>query len=225
MSDSQALERCLLDTQSAYACKHATMRDAVLSHLHRDDLTTTGCRNHQVLTPNAYAIARKDGTQGSLPRMLEIDNGDAACPSEYAFSDADPDETFCVRRGVDEVLDLGGGLRYHLVALTYYNTHHYVASVRLQGQWYRYDDLGFASVHATATTTRATQHRTTKTHLIATTFTDAATPPKGFHHRSYVYSLDGPHPGPAAMHAIDWSAFTAPQYNNIGILGWSDDES
>jgi hypothetical protein len=221
-----ALDRELLDKQLTYVRYNETMTEAILSHLHRNDFTQWPCNKHSGNLA-AYTIAYKDGARARLPRMLEMENGDAACPSEYALTAADPNAVFSLGKGLQETVELGPGLEYRLVGLTFYTPAHYTASVFLRGEWYRYDDLGFATKKTTAPKTRAatsTNTVTTRAHLIPTTFRDAVTPPEGFHHRSYVFTLIGELPAGVRVQGIDWTLYADPQYSNMGMLAASDDE-
>jgi hypothetical protein len=195
----------------AYAKSHGSMTDAVLSHLHRDDLTHVPCQNHTTDRPDAYTTKVKDGAQAHLPRMLELDNGDMGINYPAVGS------IFTLENNLEEYIDIGHGLAYRLIALTYYNRNHYVASVLLQGTWYKYNDMGHAPT--TPNTPR------TSNHLIACTFREAATPPDGFHHRSYVFSLtDVDHPGVRALQQVAWEKYAAPVYSNLAMLVGSDNE-
>jgi hypothetical protein len=214
MSDNDALSRCLLDRQKAYKREHTTMKEAILSHIHRNDFTQVNCGNHggdtEEVRMAAYTIKLKVGSKAQLPRMLELDNGDMGI--SYCVKGS----MFTLDTGLTQTVDLGGGVRYQLIALTYYNANHYVASVLLNGEWYRYNDLGHK--------TRSTNYPRTAAHLLQCDYASAATPPPGFHHRSYVFSLDVEDLTVTQMESLDFTGCEDPMYVTLDMLAASDDE-
>jgi hypothetical protein len=144
MRDMDAFKRGLLDAQKAYHNTHETLRDAILTHIHRDDYTQVSCQRHaghpESVRAKAYTVKLKKGKQARLPRMIELDNGDMGVSYCVAGS------IFTLANGLTERIDLGEGVSYRMVALTYYSGQHYGASVLLAGTWYMYNDLDRAPV-------------------------------------------------------------------------------
>jgi hypothetical protein len=200
---------------TATANKHKTMEEAVLSHLHRNDFSQVNCGLHGARSgasrPDAYTVKIKVGANARLPRFLEIDNGD------MGISYPAPGTSFSAGNGLSQFLDMGDGLRYRLIALTYYNISHYVASVLLNGTWYRYNDMG----HPTGPNTPRTA-----AHLQQCRYEEACIPPPSFHHRSYVFALQGSVHNSTTQHealkAIDWKPYFDPMFGNLSMLAGSD---
>jgi hypothetical protein len=191
------------------------MRDVILSHLHRNDLTQVNCVRHgprfqegSALRPDAYTIKLKQGSRSVLPRLLELDNGDAG------FNFADAAAVFTLDNGLIERVILNDTTEYRLIAMTYYDQQHYVASVLLAGEWYMYNDLGHKSPLDDGPRSEA--------HLLKCDFQTAATPPTGFYPRSYVLARTRGIQG--AQTNLDWTPFDPPMFGNLAMLAASDTE-
>jgi hypothetical protein len=215
MSNNDARNRSLLDMQKAYRREHMTIKDAILSHILRNDFTQVNCQNHhhgdtEENRMAAFTIKLKVGSKAQLPRMIELDNGDMGV--NYCVKGS----MFTIDTGLTQIIDLGNGVRYQLIALTYYDANHYVASVVLNGERYKYNDLGHK--------TRGSNHPRTTAHSLKCEYDSAATPPAGFHHRSYVFSLDVENLTPTQMESLDFTECEDPMYVTLDMLAASDDE-
>jgi hypothetical protein len=216
------------EDEKASAKKHKSMAAAILSHLHRDDFSQVYCHRHRD-DLSAYTIRIKTGMEARLPRMLELDNGDmgvasASVPGASMYIPA-PGTTFSLANGLVEHVHLTPGptgIHYRLIAMTYYDEHHYTASVFLNDKWYRYDNAGF---HTGPDQPKTSQHL-----LPCASFQEAATPARGFHHRSYVFSRVGGTDVTQTIQQltedVDWNVYSDPMYGSLAMLAGSEcDES
>jgi hypothetical protein len=210
ISDMEAARLQVLQGAKAYGRVHGSMAEAVLSRLHRPDFTQVPCSNHPQ-RKDAFAVTIKDGPNARLPRMLELDNGSAGVMPESGAA-----AMFALRNGLIESFSVGE-LKYDLIAMTFYNGNHYTASVFLNGSWWKYNDMGHQPSKPGP--------RTEAQLIPCPDFKTAATPAKNFHHRGYIFSLVGEHPGERATEHTDWKDFEDPQFNSLDILAGSDDES
>jgi hypothetical protein len=203
--------------------KHVSMTSALLSHLHRPDFNQVACTRHKD-APHAYTVRLKVGKNSCLPRLLEFDNGDAgisiAGTSMYIPA---PGTTFACGNSLVESLQVTSGpqgVTYTCVAITYYNEAHYTASVLLNDTWYRYNNLGF---HDGPDKPRTTNHL-----MHCASFREAATPSKGFHHRSYIYSridtTDRRNTRRQLRDDVDWTLYDHPTFGSLAMLAGSEDD-
>ena len=217
ISDSVARDKGILDKASVYRRQHDNMRNLILSHLGRNDFTQIPCQQHVGhAPPHAYTVKFKIGAECILPNLLELDNLD----SHHSHTGtADPASTFAIGHELVEHVNLTPHIKYRMIAMTFFNGVHYVASILLHDDWYRYDDVGHKQ--------RKDRPRT-KEHLVpCSDFVDAATPPQGYSHRTYVFSFDGV--GDADMNrdgraTVPWNMFQEPQFENLDTLAATDDE-
>jgi hypothetical protein len=124
---------------------------------------------------------------------------------------------FTIETGLTQTIDLGKGVCYQLIALTYYDEAHYVASVLLNGEWYMYNDLGHNQ--------RGPEFPRTAAHLLQCEFEWAATPPVGYYHRSYVFSLDVEKLTREHLESLDFRLYEDPMYASLDMLAASDEEA
>ena len=216
MSDRDANAQGLLDLSAVYRRQHATMRDVLLSHVGRNDWTQIPCQMHDGhAPPHAYTVKFKNGQRAHFPNLLELDNLDIHSQA----GSADPTCTFSLGNDLFEHVTLFRGCKYRMIAMTFYNGAHYMASVLLHDHWYRYDDTGHK---------RERNLPRTEGHLLLCPggFQEAATPLHGYSHRTYVFSLEGEeHYPPAPEHRVDWTAFEDAQFENLDTLAATDDEA
>jgi hypothetical protein len=217
MSDLTHQQLPELEKMKTHHNTHQTMRDVLLTHIHRNDFTQLSCNQHahesQEIRNIAYTIKMKHGTLTRLPRMIELDNGDAGV--SYIVKNS----IFTYQHGLTPTITISDEIVYQLIALTYYNTSHYVTSVLLHNKWYMYNDMG----HRMYSNKKSIQR--TATSFIECDFEEAATPPKGFSHRTYVYSLVGESPTQAQMDQVDFTEYEDPLFHAMDMLAASDDDN